>query len=65
MTAISAPSTFRNYNKVPPINASVNDATNKEGVRISLPIYIDLPTNLRKQLLNEMRSVCNLSLIHI
>ena len=55
MTTISAPSTVRQWNRVPPINAAANDHMTVDGVRISTPVYIDLSTNQRKALLNGVR----------
>ena len=38
------------------INSSKHDYYNEKGVRVSLPVYADVPTDLRKQLLNGVRS---------
>ena len=42
-----------------PINNSANDYTNDNGVRISLPCYVDLTTSQRKMLLNGVREAVN------
>ena len=63
MTTITAPSVYREYHTIPPINKHTNDYTNPGGVRVCVPIYIDPPTNLRKELLNGVRAVANQSLI--
>ena len=52
---ISAPTTVRQWQRVPPVNAAANDYLNPEGIRISSPVYIDLSTNQRKELLNGVR----------
>ena len=39
-----------------PLNASVNDTTNDEGVRVSVPVYVDLTHNQRKEILNNLRA---------
>lgn len=51
-------STVRNYQQFPQINSGFNDKVNENGVRISLPCYIDLTTAQRKQLLNGVRDAC-------
>jgi hypothetical protein len=56
MTAITAPSTFRTYAAIPTLNNSQNDFVSASGIRVSCPLYVDLPNNLRKQLLNGVRS---------
>lgn len=58
---ISYPTKVRNFVKTVPLNASVNDYTNKEGVRVSLPIYIDVSTSDRKVFLNAVREIANSS----
>jgi hypothetical protein len=55
---ISAAPVFRNYDKIPPLNRHQNDHTTSEGVRICLPVYIDPPVSLRKELLNAVRTKC-------
>lgn len=52
---ISAPSTVRQYQRIPPINAAANDYTTADAIRISSPVYIDLSTSQRKELLNGVR----------
>lgn len=54
---ISAPSTFRNFQPIPPINRAGNDHMTEAGVRICLPVYVDAPTALRKQVLNQLREM--------
>ena len=61
MTSHSAPDTVRQWRRIPPINAAANDYTNKNGVRISLPVYIDITTNQRKELLNGVREAMTAS----
>ena len=39
-----------------PLNASVNDTMTDEGVRVSVPVYVDLTHNQRKEILNNLRS---------
>ena len=56
MTAISAPSTFRTYAAIPTLNNSQNDFVSASGIRVSCPLYVDLPNNIRKQLLNGVRA---------
>ena len=53
---IAAPTTVRQWNRVPPINAAANDYMTADGVRISTPVYIDISTNQRKELLNGVRN---------
>jgi len=57
--AIAYPSTVRKWNNDKPLNATFNDFHTEQGVRISQPIYIDLPTSTRKELLNGVRSISN------
>lgn len=38
-----------------PINSAAADFFNEDGVRFSLPFYLDLPTQKRKDLLNGVR----------
>ena len=61
MTTIHAPTTARKFHKTEPINASNNDLMTSEGVRISTPIYVDLPMNIRKELFNGIRTACTQS----
>ena len=56
---ISAPSTIRNYQKIPPINQYQNDYFAESGTRVCLPCYIDPPVALRKDILNKIRSIAN------
>lgn len=53
---ISAPSTIRQFQNIPPLNRSANDYINANGVRICAPCYIDAPTSLRKEILNVIRA---------
>ncbi len=55
--SISYPSTVRNFKRSQPINSSTVDPVTNTGVRISLPIYIDVPNTQRKLLLNAVREV--------
>lgn len=54
---ISAPSTFRQFQNIPPINRAANDYMCESGVRICVPVYIDPPTALRKDVLNQIREI--------
>lgn len=54
---IKAPDTHRQWQRIPPINSAANDYTTKNGVRISLPCYVDLNQNQRKELLSAIRSL--------
>ena len=58
MTAISYPSTVRNWQKRKALNHYTCDYHTEGGVRISLPVYIDVPTADRKTLLNAVREIC-------
>ena len=58
MSTIAAPTTARVFQKSTPINSSGNDLLTDQGVRISSPIYVDLPINLRKDLFNGVRTSC-------
>jgi hypothetical protein len=41
------------------LNSSDLDTTTSEGIRVSLPCYVDPPMNLRKNILNLIRTECN------
>ena len=56
MTSIAYKPTVRQWGNPPAINAANNDYFNTEGVRISLPCYVDLTIQQRKNLLNACRS---------
>ena len=60
---IKAPDTFRQWKRIQPINSAANDYTNKDGVRISLPCYIDITQQQRKELLNACRDACSSQVI--
>ena len=60
MTIVYQP-VVRNFQKTPPINSSTNDHYTPEGVRVSVPIYVDLTTAQRKELLNGIREACSVS----
>lgn len=49
------PNTMNNTSRPQPINSAVNDFNTPDGCRISVPVYIDLTTVQRKQLLNGVR----------
>ena len=51
--------TIRQFVKAPVLNSASNDFNNANGVRISVPTYIDLTVQQRKELLNEVRNKCN------
>ena len=59
MTTIAAPAVHRQWNKVKPLNHYTNDFTNTDGVRVSTPLYVDVPTMLRKQAFNAIREACS------
>lgn len=52
---IKAPDTFRQWQRIPPLNSATNDHNTDSGVRISLPCYIDITMQQRKDLLNACR----------
>ena len=60
---IKAPYTVRQWQRIPPINSAANDYTNKAGVRISLPCYVDLTMQQRKEILNACRDECSSQVI--
>ena len=55
--SIAYKSTVRSYVKSVPINSAANDPCTSTGVRISMPLYIDLNNAQRKDLLNAVREV--------
>ncbi|MDB4616753.1 hypothetical protein OAE23_01475 [Synechococcus sp. AH-551-E11] len=55
--AIAYKTSVRNFVKTPPINSAGVDPVTTNGVRISMPIYIDVPNSQRKELLNAVREV--------
>ena len=59
--SIAAPETVRQWRRCPPINSAQNDYTSKSGVRISVPVYIDITMQQRKDLLNGIRELVNSS----
>ena len=58
MTTPSAPPTHRQWNTNLPLNHHSRDFTTEAGVRVSNPIYVDLTTTQRKDLLNAIRTRC-------
>ena len=56
--APSYKNTIRNFASHPSINSGFNDHVNSNGVRVSLPCYLDLTVAQRKQLLNAVREAC-------
>ena len=60
---IKAPDTFRQWQRIPPINSAAHDYTNDSGVRISIPCYIDITMQQRKDILNACRDACNSQVI--
>lgn len=56
---ISAPPTYRQYKRPQPINSAASDYTTPKGVRLSAPLYVDVPIATRKELLNLIRTVSN------
>lgn len=63
MTAHTAPGTHRQWQRVPAINSASNDYTTKNGVRISLPCYIDITIQQRKEILNACRDQCQATVV--
>ena len=61
MTTISYPSAVRKWEKTKPLNHYTCDHHTESGVRISLPMYLDVPNTDRKTLLNAVRDVCSTS----
>lgn len=59
MNTISAPSTIRQFQRIPQINNSSCDYFTESGIRISNPIYVDIPNTTRKEILNAVREKCN------
>ena len=57
--SIAAPAVHRNWTERPVLNCAQMDYMTEEGVRLGLPLYVDLPTQKRKELLNGVRSVCS------
>ena len=55
--SIAYKSSVRNYQRSQPINSASVDPVSSTGVRISMPIYIDVPNTQRKELLNAVREV--------
>ena len=55
--SIAYKASVRNFKKTQPINSSTVDPVTGTGVRISMPIYIDVPNTQRKELLNAVREV--------
>lgn len=60
---IKAPDTYRQWQRVPPLNTAHNDHITKSGVRISLPCYIDITMTQRKEILNACRDLCQATTI--
>ena len=58
MTSIHAPTTSRPFQRTTPVNSSGNDFMTESGVRLSTPVYCDLPNSLRKELFNGVRTAC-------
>ena len=56
---ISAPSTFRHYQSIPPINRADNDYMSEAGTRDCIPVYVDCPIAVRKELLNKVRELAS------
>ena len=55
MSAPAAPAAHRQWNTAQPLNHHSRDLHLESGVRISTPVYIDLSTSQRKDLLNAIR----------
>ena len=60
---IKAPDTVRQWQRTPPLNSAVNDYSTKEGVRISLPCYVDITMQQRKDILNACREAASSQVI--
>ena len=54
---IKAPDSIRQWQNNPAINSAANDYVTEQGVRVSLPCYIDVPMTKRKDVLNALRSM--------
>jgi hypothetical protein len=54
----SAPVNHRQWNQTKPLNHHTRDFTTESGVRVSNPVYVDLTTTQRKDLLNLIRTRC-------
>ena len=59
MTTPVAPSTIRAYQNIPQINRHQNDYFCENGTRVCIPLYIDITTSLRKEILNAIRELAN------
>lgn len=59
MPTIAYPSSVRTFQQIPSLNGAATDFVNKEGVRISCPLYLDLPTTQRKDLFNGVRTAAS------
>jgi hypothetical protein len=59
MTAIAYPTHVRKWNPTKPLNSASNDFHTEQGIRVSQPIYIDIPNTLRKELLNAVRTAAS------
>lgn len=60
MTASPAyPPTVRKWEKVQSLNGTHTDWWNDHGARLSMPMYVDLPNTLRKEILNGIRDACH------
>ena len=57
--SITAPSTIRAYQSIPPINRAANDYNCVNGVRISTPCYVEIPNTIKKQIFNELRTLAS------
>ncbi len=55
--SIAYKASVRNFKRTQPINSASVDPVTNTGVRISMPIYIDVPNTQRKELLNAVREV--------
>ena len=57
MTAMpAAPAAHRQWSTIQPLNHHSRDLHLETGVRVSTPVYVDLTTSQRKDLLNAIRT---------
>jgi hypothetical protein len=59
MSAIAYKSTIRNWEAQVPLNKATNDHYTESGIRICVPLYVDVPMNIRKELFNAVRKVAD------
>ena len=57
-STIAAPTTSRPFQQTTAINSATHDLITDVEIRISSPLYVDLPNSLRKELFNGVRTAC-------